>query len=64
MTTAELIEHLETYPSDTLVVVRRYDDHYRAPAWDRTTLVEETAPNIYRDMCDQERDRDQLAIVL
>lgn len=66
MKVRDLIEQLEGHDPDAIVLVsnRDYADTYRAPVLNRTIWTEERSPDVWRDVSDKERDRDQLGVVL
>lgn len=66
MKVRELIDELEKLDPDAVVLVSNQDyaDTYRAPMLNRTIWTEERRPEVWSDMSDRERDRDQLGVVL
>lgn len=66
MRVCELIDELEKLDPDATVLIsnRDYADTYRAPMLNRTIWTEERSPEVWRDVSDKERDRDQLGVVL
>ncbi len=65
MKVRELIDELEKLDPDAVVLVGTgYNDVYRAPMLNRTIWAEERSPEVWRDVSDKERDRDQLGVVL
>ena len=67
MNAAQLIVELEKLDPDTVVLISNRDffDTYRAPdATGMGILCEEKSPDTWYDVGDQERDRDQHAVIL
>ena len=68
MTVGELIEKLERFDRDTLIVTRTYADrdeiHEWSPLYLRTVFIERSSLGGLRDVTDKERERDEPAILL